>query len=229
MEEITATAQFPGRVHTRPPLPEQPVCTFDTWPMDPDGYLQDIAPIGAAYDGPDSSGKPTEYAKYLVYGFDVAGRRLWCESDELYVPSAGGIDGYVATRPPRRMHGVYPYRFWVSLDRLTKATIHHRVADVSALMPGRCAHVLVRNGVPVDRHAGHHECFELFVCNERMENLAQVGRAHGEQCTSWRMTTGFCEEKGKQLALKAGGGFEHAYIKRVHDGAVIAGNRLVRL
>ncbi|MFJ9719978.1 hypothetical protein ACIRPQ_29300 [Streptomyces sp. NPDC101213] len=217
----THRAQFPGRQYAATPLEAPPLCHFDQWPIDPDGYLDTRPPIGSASDGPDSSGRPLEYMRYLVYGFLIEERKLWVEPDQLMVPSSGGIDGYVA-HSARQMHGVYPYRYLVSLDKLRHASISHRPErHVSSLHSSRCDHPLVHNGEPADRHLGHGECFELYVCNRRASDLALRARVHGDECDSFRVTSGFCDAEGKARIRAAALGFEHAQIKRVQDNRIV--------
>ncbi|BDT39498.1 hypothetical protein [Streptomyces yaizuensis] len=215
-------AVFPGSRPARPPLPEQPECHFDAWPADPDGVMQDTQPIGSAYDGPDSSGKPLSYGSYLVYGFDVIHRRLWVEPDAVYEPSESALNGYVARAAERRMNGIYPYRFWLPLSQLRRASVHHRTdASPSSLHTSRCDHPLVRNGDGVDRHRDHDACYELLICNHRGTDLLLRARWHGEKCTTFRILSGLCEEAGKQRAMRAAHAQEHAVVRRTQDGAVI--------
>ncbi|MET7816061.1 hypothetical protein ABZT26_35140 [Streptomyces sp. NPDC005395] len=213
--------QFSGRQKTAPPVEPQPICDFDAWPIDPDGYMDTRPPIGSAADGPHLSGQPMEYVKYMVYGFLPDERKLYVEPSELMIPTAGGIDGYVA-RSARVMHGVYPYRLMVDLDRMVRATVHHRTGhSPSSLHTDRCDHPLVRNGEAVDKHLAHAECYELYACNYRAKDLAMRARAHGDECDSFRIGTGFCGAEGKQRALELSHRFEHARVKRVQDGRIM--------
>ncbi|MEU0770540.1 hypothetical protein [Streptomyces albogriseolus] len=213
-------AAFPGMQTARPPLEQPPVCHFDDWPLDPDGHMDERPPIGTASDGPDSSGKPLEYMRYLVYGFDVELRRLWVEPAELYVPSSGGIDGYVAQNA-RRMHGVYPFRLFMDLDRFRSAVIHHRAERApSSLHSSRCDHPVVVRWRPADWHRQHEQCFELQVCNDRAEHLPL---GHDDtRCKSFRTVHGdFTGADGKQRALLTSHRYEHARVLDVHRERII--------
>ncbi|ONK13249.1 hypothetical protein [Streptomyces sp. MP131-18] len=225
MSEHLGPVAFPGRQYTRPPVPRQPPCHFQNWPFDPDGFHEQSSPIGSAADGPDLSGKPLEYARYMAYGFDVPNRRLWVEVDCYMTPSTGGIDGYVARPPERRMHGRIPYRFFVDLAHLRSATVHHRTGTApSSLHTDRCDHPLVRNGELLADHAGHRQCYELYVCQHRAGDLHRIAREHGDECTYWQLRPGFCDDR-QQLAIDTAQQSEHAYLQRASDQRVVFRHR----